>query len=396
LFVCTESGSGSVNEFLNARRMRAWCIILACALSIWAVLAVTEAVLGAGGPGADLGFDFTCFRAAGILAAKGLAASAYQPEAMAVVEHAQRVFPDAHVLPFFYPPTYLLLCLPLALVPYWPALVLFLAAGFVPLVLALRRLEPLGFGWLPILAFPGMLVSAGTGQNGFLSAACFAGFMLFGDTRPWLAGACLGLLASKPHLAVLAPLTLVVGGRWRSLAGAALTFTLLAALSVAVFGMEPWIRFLEASRFATREIAMADQTKFLSVFIAVRLLGGPAVLAAIAQAAVALAAIALALRFIRRRPGAAAEGAALTAAAVVCTPYLADYDLACLAPPLAFAAARAIRIGWAPYEKLALLAVYMLPLLARGIAARTTVQIAPVIMAVLLFAVVRPAGNEPA
>jgi alpha-1,2-mannosyltransferase len=85
---------------------------------------------------------------------------------------------------------------------------------------------------------------------------------------------------------------------------------------------------------------MADQTKIQSSFIAVRLLGGGLLLAAIVQGAVALAVVVALVRFVLRRPGGRAEGAALAAAALLATPYLADYDLVCLAPALAVALAR--------------------------------------------------------
>ena len=321
-----------------------------------------------------------------------MAAAAYQPDIMAAAQNAERALPAGQYFPFYYPPPYLLLCLPLTWLPYWPAMVAFLAAGFVPLVLALRRLEPAAFGWLPILAFPGMLVTAGTGQNGFLSAACFAGFMLLADKRPWLAGACLGLLACKPHLAVLVPFVLLAGGRWRSLAAAALTFGALAAISIAAFGLAPWWAFLHASRHAIGQItgAMVDESKIQSAFIAVRMLGGGIPLAAIVQAIIAAVALAATLLFVRRRPGGRAEGAALTAAALLCTPYLADYDLACLAPPLAFAAAQGVATGWRAYEKLMLLAVFLLPVFARGLADRTGLQLAPLFMAALLAVIIRP------
>jgi hypothetical protein len=381
-----------VNDFLNPTRMRAWCIILAVAMALWALLAIAEAALGIGDAGDGLGLDFTCFHAAGVLAAKGMATAVYHPAAMAAAQNAERALPHGQFYPFLYPPTYLLLCLPLAWLPYWPALVVFLLAGLVPLVLALRRLEPPAFGWLPILAFPGVLLNAGSGQNGFLTAACFAGFMLFADPRPYLAGACLGLLACKPHLAVLAPVVLLAAGRWRSLAGAAATFAVMASVSLLVFGLAEWTTFLAGASDATRTIngGMITQAKIQSAFIAVRLLGGSLTLAAIVQGVVAAVAVAAVIQFVRRRPGGAAEGAALAAASLLATPYLADYDLACLAPPLAVAAARGVRAGWGRYDKLLLLAAYLLPLFARGVAARTGVQIAPLVMAGLLLVLVTP------
>ncbi len=382
-----------MTDFLNPVRLWAWCRILAVAMLLWAGLSVTQAIVGAGGAGADLGADFTCYYSASRLALSGSPEAVYDPAKLSAAEHADRTLPAGGFFPFYYPPPYLLLCLPLALLPYWPALILFLSAGLAPLLLALRRILPAPIPLLPALAFPGVLVTAGTGQNGFLSAACFAGFMLFADPRPILAGVCLGLLACKPHLAVLAPIALLAAGRWRSLAAAATTFLALSAASVLAFGTAPWFAFLRQAPHASSAITggMADQTKIMSAFIAVRLPGGSVLLAAIVQAVLALAVMYALIRFIRTRPGGQAEGAALAAAALLATPYLADYDLACLAPPMAFALARGAAAGFGKADKILLMITYISPLLARGIAARTGLQPEPVIMEGLFYVLIRGA-----
>ena len=64
------------------------------------------------------------------------------------------------------------------------------------------------------------------------------------DRRPVLAGILFGLLTFKPHLGVLIPFALLVLGAWRVIAVAAVTTLLLVAGSVAVFGTEPWQRFV--------------------------------------------------------------------------------------------------------------------------------------------------------
>jgi len=381
-----------VNDFLHAGRLRAWCRILAIGMALWAAMTVLQAVTNTGGARADLAVDFTCSYSAGRLALQGRAASAYDVKAIYTEQHADRAMSASGVEPMYYPPPYLLLCLPLGLLPYWWALALFLAAGFVPLLIALRTLLPQGVSLLPALAFPGMLVNAGSGQNGFFSAACFAWFTVWADTRPYLAGACFGLLACKPHFAMLAPLALLVAGRWRAIAGAALTFTGICLLSLAVFGPDTWLAFFDSFRQAGRDLTggVIDQTKIQSTFMAVRLLGGGLPVAAVIQAAVSLAAIAVLIRFARRRASGRDFGAVLTASALLGTPYLCDYDLVCMAPALAVGLARGVAEGWRKWDKLFLLAAYLSPLLTRGVASRTGLQLAPVAMAMLLAVVARP------
>ena len=134
---------------------------------------------------------------------------------------------------------------------------------------------------------------------------------------------------------------------------------------------------------------MLDQAKIQSSFIAARLLGAGLPLAALVQGVVSVATLAVLVRFIRRRPGGPAEAAALAAAALLATPYLADYDLVCLAPALAVALSRGAALGWGRWDKLLLLATYIMPLLARGIATRTGLQLAPLAMAGALAVIQR-------
>ncbi len=87
---------------------------------------------------------------------------------------------------FFYPPVYLLLCAPLALLPYYLAYAVF--EGLTPALFTLVMrtvLRERGVGWLaPLLAFPAVWWTLGEGQNAFLTAALLGCFTLLIDTRP--------------------------------------------------------------------------------------------------------------------------------------------------------------------------------------------------------------------
>ena len=65
--------------------------------------------------------------------------------------------------------------LPLALLPYFPALILFLGASFVAYAWVVRRIVPGPDTWLPLFGFAGVVMNAGEGQNGFLTAALAGG-----------------------------------------------------------------------------------------------------------------------------------------------------------------------------------------------------------------------------
>ena len=377
-------------DFLNVTRLTAWSRILAAAIAVFATVYVVKTILHSGSPDADLGIDFTCYWAAGQMALHGMAAAVYQPEALSAAQHAARALPPNSFFPFYYPPPYLLLCAVLALLPYWVALALFVFGSLTLLLLALRPLLPQRMGFLPALTFPGVLVTGGTAQNGFLSASCFAGFAVLADARPILAGACLGALACKPQLAACAPIALIFAGRGRCLFAAAATFGLLCLASLAAFGTAPWLAFLQHAGAASGTIAggMLDEGKIMSSFIAARLLGAGFWVAGIVQGLVAAAV--LATLFLRRAAPAHQAGAVLAAASLLATPYLADYDLACMLPALAVGVSLGVRGGFLPGDKPLLLAAYMMPLLAHGVALKTGVQLAPLGIAMLLYVLVRP------
>jgi hypothetical protein len=377
-------------RWLSGERARAWSRILAV------LLALRVAVWLIKPQGTDpIAADFVCYWAAAGFAAAGHAASAYDPAAMSAAEHAALTMQPDGFFGFYYPPSFLLMLLPLAFLPYVAAVLAFLAAGFVPYIVSLRVLLPQRWALLPILSFPGVVVTAGTGQNGFLSAACFGGYMVLLDRRPMLAGACIGLLSCKPHLAMCAPVALLAARRWPAVAGAVLSASVLAVASLLLLGWPAWAGFLRSLPLAGEMLAhkLLDAAKLQSTFGAFRILGLPSAMGWACQALVSLAALVALAWAVRRRPGGHAEGAALAAAALVCSPYLVDYDLAILGLPLAWALAEALRTGFMPWEKLLLLAGYMLPIVSHGLAASLRVPVAPFVLCAILALVVRRVGS---
>jgi hypothetical protein len=131
--------------------------------------------------------------------------------------------------------------------------------------------------------------------------------------------------------------------------------------------------------------------KLVSTFAAARLLGMDLSTAWAAQVVVSITVLSVMLMVARRRPGAPAEVATLAVAACLVTPFVLDYDLMLLAVPLAWLAAEAERGGYLPWEKLVLVAAFALPLVARPLAMRGGVPVAPLMLTVLLGAVARRA-----
>ncbi len=231
---------------------------------------------------------------------------------------------------YSYPPTLLVLTAPLALIPYVPALVLWLCAGWFAFYRALRIAMPEGRTLLLALATPAVLVNAIAGQNGTWTAALFGAGLGLLDRRPILAGGFLGLLIYKPQLGILIPVALLAGRRWRACAAAAATSAGLVAIAAIWFGPEIFADYLRQVT-ALRHLILEDGTgvwhRMLSVFVMARRLGAD-VPAAYAAQAVAAAVAFLAVAAVWYRDASfGVRNAMLLLGTCLATPYLQDYDL---------------------------------------------------------------------
>jgi hypothetical protein len=379
-------------DWLDGGRAKAWRnVLLVLTVGIatgWTLLARD----GVDITGKPLGTDFTSFYAASRLVLAGRPEAVYDVDVHAETEVG--LFDrDLGYAAFLYPPVYLLVCAPLALLPYLGALAMWLGVTGACFAASLAGWLDRRLGFLSLAAFPAVLINAAHGQNAFLSAALMATGALFLKKRPILAGVAFGMLAFKPHLAILIPLALIVAGRWRTLIAASATALALTAASLAVFGAATWHGFLVNSPLAraTLELGLVDPAKMVSVFAGVRVLGGPVALAYAVQALVVVAVMSILVRVVRSRPDARAEGALIVLASTLASPFLLDYDLALLAVPLAWLAGEGLKTGFRPWEKTTLLAAYALPLVARGLATGLHLPVAPLVIGALLVLVARRA-----
>jgi hypothetical protein len=285
---------------------------------------------------------------------------------------------------------FLLICAPLALIGFFPALAAWLGVSFAAMLIPLRHIITQRWAILPIVAFPGVLINAGNGQNGFLSAACLGFCAIWLDRSPFIAGLCLGGLVYKPQLLATAPIALLAARRWTAITGAATSATSLAALSWLLFGSRAWQGFFDLSSFAvaSMEQGMVEFAKMQSSFAVARLWGASINQAYAVQAATALTACRILARTAARRPGGVAEVSMMVLATLLCTPYLFSYDLVCLAIPLAWLTAQATTQGWRAWEKLTALAAYALPTIAVNVT-ELGLPIAPLLTLALLIQVAR-------
>jgi hypothetical protein len=377
-------------DWLTADRVRTftriWLIISVLAAAIW--LALTKNNVDP--LGKAIGADFASFWAASTLSLAGHPADVYNLSTHISVQ--DRLFGrDVSRAVFFYPPIFLCFCLPLAYLPYLTSLAVWLGATGLAYARVIRAWLGRSRSWVAILAFPAVIVNAGHGQNGFLSAALFGGAILLLDRRPLLAGVLLGCLAYKPQLGLVIPLALLASRRWPTIVAAAATVAGLGLLSLAMFGLDTWRAFLGEGAIARAALErnLIGDAKMQSVFAAIRLLHGSITLAYGAQIAAALIAC-MALFVLQRKAfRTRAEGPAMVLAALLSSPFLLDYDLILLAIPLAWLVAEGLQAGFWPWEKLILAMAFILPAVSRNIALSTGVPLGPFVIAALFWLVLR-------
>lgn len=335
--------------------------------------------------GRVLGTDFLDVYAASDQALAGRPAAVYDYRLHDRSE--RRVADTGRFYGWHYPPMFLLVALPMALLPYGWALCLWLAATFAGYRAAVRRSFPVAGTAMAALAFPAVWVNVGHGQNAFLTAGLLGFGLLLLDRRPGLAGLLLGLLCYKPQFGLLIPVALVAGRHWRTTAAATATVLAAAGLSLAAFGPATWQAFfasLGTSRRLLLEQGALPWFKIQSVFAAVRLLGGGAASAYAVQAVATLAVMVAVAAMWRRCRDPGLRSAALVAAMPLATPYVLDYDLVILALPIAWLARAGSETGFRPWEKTVLAAVWLLPLLARPAGFALGIPLTPPLLAVLL------------
>jgi hypothetical protein len=274
--------------------------------------------------------DFLSFWAAGHLAVGGHPSAAYDLAQHRAVE--VQAVPGVGVLPFPYPPPFLLALLPFGLAPYWIAFAAWIALTAALYLVASRRIIEPRFSFAQAAAGANFI----TGQNGFLTSAIFIGGTSLLESRPFIGGAMLGLLCLKPQLAILLPVALLAGREWRAIGGGIVSGVAMLLIALVAFGMDSYRGFLallpqfaewlSAERWPLGELA--------STFAMLRSFGVPAAAAMAIHGAVALAATALtarawALKLETRIP-------ILAAATLLITPYLLTYDALVLSLPLAW------------------------------------------------------------
>jgi hypothetical protein len=237
---------------------------------------------------------------------------------------AQAWVHDTGPRPFVYPPSFLLLILPLGLLPLQAAFSAYVAVSGAALVEAGARLEP-RFPIILVASVLGVEAWGGGQATVFVAAALFAGVSLL-EKRPRLAGLMFGAaLAMKPQVVFAVVPALAVWRFWPALFATIASFGVLSAASAALFGPDIWLRWLALVRelpavsLATRGV--------VGISLGWGMSGAPYV----AVRAVGILAAAWLIWRARRGPE-LAWLLGIAGGSLLCSPYLMRYEVLTLAP----------------------------------------------------------------
>jgi hypothetical protein len=349
-------------QFLTGERILLWSRVFGV---VWCALLggefafhATNGVMNA--RGVLLGHDFINYWAGARLAASGGAAHAY--DLLGFWNYQKALVGGASEPKLYsYPPVCLLLTLPLALLPFVPALVFWEALGLLGFVHLLSRNLDMRLALPAMLASPAVYGCLWDGQNGLYNAILLVGGLILLERRPAAAGVVFGLLSYKPHLWILLPVALAAGRHWRAFFAAAATVLGLLAATLALFGVDTWVGFFHQMAIERGELQGHVWPQMLTVFCALHGLGLPLPLAYAAQAVSAIAAGVIVLDVWRRPVPVEIKGAVLMFACLLATPYAFYYDLPMTLFGITWLAADARRTGFLPWEKFAWLLVVVLP-----------------------------------
>jgi hypothetical protein len=316
--------------------------------------------------GAPVYTDFTTIWVAGIEAVRGEAARLYDSAEFLKIQ-TQLLGTRPYFYPNWpYPPTMLLIAAPFGALPYLYAFLSWDSLTLAALLIVVYRIVPRPTAIPLVLASPFTAWNFLAGQNGFLTGSMLGAALLCLERRPVLAGIFIGCLSYKPQFGILFPVALIAARQWRAIASAAVTVIALAGMSAAAFGIGAW-EMLPTGLLAQKNLVLlaggaadadSNWSHIQTIYGLVRELHGGGVLATLLHCAGALAVAVIVWRVWRSSASYELKAAAVSAAALIATPYAFSYDMAALAIAVAFLTRDQLRDGLLRREQATLLGLF--------------------------------------
>lgn len=396
-------------SWLTFGRLRLWvsAVLIASAAGLVFLFATAHGLNDY--QGRPLGTDFSNIYVAGTLALHGHPAAPFDVDALHA--QAQALFgADTPSYRWHYPPLFHFVAAALATMPYLVSLAVWQGVTLIFFLFTIRTIVRSQaracaaadatasdrIVLLLALAYPAVFINIGHGHNGLLTAALVGSALLVLDSRPIVAGMLFGLVAYKPQFGLMIPLVLLATGRWRTIFAATATVAAVALGVALVFGTETWRAFIDFTLVSRQMVENGDAGWPLiqSPFGALRLLHAPLPLAYAVQGAITLG-VAACLVWLWRSPADfALKAAALCIGTMLSTPYCLDYDMLVLGPAMAFFAVYGLRRGFASYEITALSALWLVPLIARGVAKAALLPLGAIVILAMFVVVMRRARAD--
>lgn len=332
-----------------------------------------------------LGRDFVNVWHGGALAAAGKSALLYDIEGYR--ESLWHALGVKGIYAYSYPPHSLFLAIPFSLLPYWAALLLWLALGLAMFThAAAPYLRAAGLPvWLGAV-LPAGFVNIWAGHYGFLIGALALYGWRWLDRTPRRSGLAFALMTVKPHLGLLVAPLMLVRRNWSAFAAASLGTLALVLASALLFGWRLWPTYLlhtlgfhagllEAPR-------MAFHTMMPTATMAALQLGLAKPWADAAQIATALYASLVIWRCVAARIATADLGLVAGTAIFLILPYAFVYDMTVHSLAALVFAARASGAE-ASRQRMILGLAFVLPLIQMPLA-MSGLPIAPLILLLAL------------
>lgn len=324
--------------------------------------------------------DFSSFYIASKLALSNHASDVYQKGAHYLAQQIEWG-EDAPYFAFFYPPLFLLLCWPLALMPYSGSLILWSALGSALWYQLVRLYQHTHLDvWVFMLA-PAVWISIFSGQNSLFIAALMGAGLFWYRTHPWRAGLCFGVMLFKPHFTIMLPFLLVATQSWMVIIAASCTCAVFAGLATWAFGASIWLSYFDAMGASMQALSqgLIGDEKLQSFFAFGRLLGLPVTVSYTLQFFIAAYVIYQIWITARRVPDHSGLGPLAVVGTLVSTPFLLRYDLALLIVPLIWLYQKGRDHGFRRGEVSLAALAYMLPLIPLELTAMSHILLAPMV-----------------
>jgi arabinofuranan 3-O-arabinosyltransferase len=289
---------------------------------------------------------------------------------------------------WLYPPTMLLLVVPLAWFPYNVAYFIWVTATAclyaVAICLVLPDLLTVILIFLPWPAVENFFI----GQTAFIVTGLLGLALNSMEQNPYLSGACLGVLTYKPQFLLFFPLALVITGQWRVIISATITAVLFAGAASLTFGANSWLLFFRSVQHDHDPATLLPVNLYTvnhTIFGMMHLVGCSITTSWIVHITVALS-ITIVVCYIwwQRSVHYSLRAAAFAIGALIVTPYLIAYDLTALAIPAAYIVQDALIDGFLPGERFTLLGCFSLLYFSWESAA-----VGPIVLCTLMVLVVR-------